>query len=108
VLAQARVDHRTGLDSIPDVTALRFGSRAVLGTASANGFLELEWNSEPAADAASVVLWSGGVEFRAAEDLWLSTGFGQAYHPGEESRMVLLANLRWRVAETPSLGVGPQ
>lgn len=104
LLAQARVDHRAALDTLDALTAVRLGARALAGSASVNGFLELEWQSEPAPDAAAAALWSGGIEFRAAEDLWLATGFGQAWHPDEESRLVLIANLRWRVAEGPALG----
>ena len=35
--------------------------------------------------------------------LWLSTGFGKGYTPSKKDKVVLLANIRWRISSKPSM-----
>ena len=46
--------------------------------------------------------YSAGLEFKASDQLWLSTGLGTRYTSlGDPGKVVLAANLRWRVLSTP-------
>jgi hypothetical protein len=48
--------------------------------------------------------YSAGLEFKASEQLWLSTGLGTRYTSlGDPGKVVLAANLRWRVLSAPQL-----
>jgi hypothetical protein len=47
--------------------------------------------------------WGAGVEFRAADALWLSTGFGSNVADDSPDRFVVIANIRWRVSPAPRL-----
>ncbi len=106
LMVQTRLDHRAGIDTVDAATAWRTGARAVFGSAVVNAFLELEHNSDPVGGAAPTTGWTGGVEFRAADELWISTGFGKGYDALRADHVVLLANIRWRVNGGPRLGTG--
>ena len=105
LLVQAGYDSRESPDTLPDMSGLRGGSRLVMGSDLVNGFLEFTFARSLDDDTADKTTgkWSSGVEFRAASDLWISTGFGSGFSTEGTDRVVLLANLRWRIAEQPAL-----
>jgi hypothetical protein len=90
-------------------TSVSYGGRALIGGSSFNAFYELIGESRPdAADdgiAERASSWSAGIEFRAAEELWLSTGIGRkADVSPEPDRVVVIANLRWGIAKKARFG----
>jgi len=102
VLAQLRYDERSPVPDEPKEQTLRYGGRAFIGSATVNAFLELvgvDRLEAPAGSDEGETKWSAGIEFRAGEQLWLSTGLGTS---GEGSdRAVVLAGLRWNVTDEP-------
>jgi len=85
------------------------GLRGIYGSERANAYAEVLRGAigDEAPDAgARATRWSAGLEFRAAEDLWLSTGFGQRYTAlrDDGDPVFLIANLRWNVATGPRIG----
>ena len=106
VLAQLRYDERSPVRGDPKERTLRYGARTFVGGATVNAFLEivgLDRIEAPAGTDEGGAKWSAGIEFRAGEQLWLSTGLGTS---GEASdRAVVLAGLRWNVADGPRFGV---
>lgn len=104
---QLRYDNRP---AVPDTAAtshtLSYGVRGTVGSPSVNGFVELLGSSRLAPAAGpdrTVAGWSGGIEFRAGDQLWLSTGFGNSPERGMADKVVLIANIRWSVAAAPRL-----
>jgi hypothetical protein len=99
--------HRPELSGVPKFSSVDFGARVLLGSPSFNAFAEVVGNSKfdtPVTVDKSSAAWSGGVEFRAAENLWLSTGFGTRFgDTGQPDRVILLGNLRWGVASKSRL-----
>jgi hypothetical protein len=102
VLAQLRYDERSPVPDEPKEQTLRYGGRAFIGSATVNAFLEIvgvDRLEAPAGSDEGETKWSAGIEFRAGEQLWLSTGLGTS---GEGSdRAVVLAGLRWNVTDEP-------
>lgn len=98
-LAQLRYD-----GAAEDSTrGLSFGGRALYGSASVNAFVEVARGPRGGTDFRGAQ-WTGGLEFRAADNLWLSTGFGSRGTPGGDgTRGVLIADLRWQVSDAPRL-----
>ena len=103
LMAQARFDYLASIGRTPAASALRTGARAVFGSALVNGFLELEHNGEPAAGADARTSWTGGIEFRATDEMWIATGFGKGYSAQQQDKIVMLANIRWRISSAPRL-----
>lgn len=106
VLAQVQYDHRKVPDpasAFPDEDDIRVGARAFFGSAVANGFVELSLLKSIGGNDGAVnnpISWSGGVEFRVSDQAWVSTGFGSNFPRGGEKYPVLvIANLRWAVAD---------
>jgi hypothetical protein len=94
-------------DSAGARTEWRFGARALLGSAVANGFAEVNGIRASSADTAvkdGRVEWSAGIEMRVAHGLWVSAGFGTRYADARPpGRVVVLANVRWSLAGAPRL-----
>lgn len=103
-LLQARGDWVRG-GARSDTLGLSLGSRLSIGSETVNGFAELVgswWKNNAAPTSQS---WSGGIEFKAADKIWLSTGFGSAYNSlVKANRTVLIANVRWNVSDQSQLG----
>jgi hypothetical protein len=101
-LAQVQVDHRTPLTTNTASTALLYGGRTFYGSATFEFFLEVAGTRRfdaPAGVDRGTGQWSGGVELQAADNLWLSTGFGSAFaNRASPNRIVLIANIRWGVS----------
>jgi hypothetical protein len=100
IVGQLRYDGRA--DS--DADGLSYGGRGFYGSASMNAFVEVTGGKRPAA-VSSRAQWTGGLEFRAAENLWISTGFGSRETAGGDTRGVLVADLRWQLSEGPRIGL---
>jgi hypothetical protein len=93
---------RYDLDASGADDGLMYGTRAFVGTRFANAFFEL--GSDHRGEAAGEANWTGGLEFRAAENMWLSTGFGSRPVPGtSDARTVVIADLRWNITDSPTL-----
>ena len=108
LLAQLRYERRNNLGAADEDTNLfTYGARAFYGSSTVNLFAEVVGIN----DSESVVhgeansgRWSGGVEFRASDTLWLSTGFGSAFaDAGMAEQTFLIAGLRWDIASRPRL-----
>lgn len=102
VLGQVRYD--MAADGGAD--GLAYGARAFAGTKLFNAFFEL--TNDHRGEASGDMSWTSGLEFRAAENLWLSTGFGSRPVPGtSEERTVVIADLRWAISDAPRLVARP-
>jgi hypothetical protein len=82
---------------------LAYGGRALYGSAEMNGFVEVAGGSRTGGRP-SRADWTGGLEFKAAENLWISTGFGSRSNAAGGNRGVLVADLRWQLASGPTIG----
>jgi hypothetical protein len=103
---QARYDDRVDFENDEaHRRTLTFGARAAAGSPVLNAFLELLGTTQlkPSSEGPKHAKWSGGVEFLAAQGLWVSTGFGNSYAPATKSgdRVLLIANIRWNVSQGP-------
>jgi hypothetical protein len=106
VLAQLRYDDRSPVEGAATVRTIRYGARAFLGGAAVNAFLEVvgvDRIEAPASADEGNTQWSGGLEFRAGDQLWLSTGLGNVGQE-ESDRAVVIAGLRWNVLDAPRFG----
>jgi hypothetical protein len=85
-------------------TSLRYGVRSTIGQPTLNGFLELfrERRTPKGLPSVNRDGWSGGVEFRISEELWLATGFGRANELKGSPTMVV-ANLKWGLSNQAQL-----
>ncbi len=102
---------RTRVD--PDsatATFVAYGARLTLGSSTLNGFLDVVGESRrsgPAAGRQTTASWTGGIEFRLNQHLWLATGVGR---DGRLTRTdgpnVLLANLKWGLSDRARYGRG--
>jgi hypothetical protein len=108
VLGQAGYDRRAN-PGADDASVLSAGGRFIVGSSWVNGFAEVavERRLDDAATDPTSAIWSAGVEFRAAPGIWLSTGLGSGFATDASDRMVVIANLRWRITETPQLAPNP-
>jgi hypothetical protein len=102
------VTHRPAVPGVASFSAIDFGGRVLIGSPGFNTFLEVVGDTRfDTADSSntSTAAWSGGLEFRAAENLWLSTGFGTRFgDTGKPNKVILIANLKWGVSSRARLG----
>jgi hypothetical protein len=112
LLGQLQFDHRTQRGTLGPTDVLTYGLRGSRGTKGYNLFFEVvgtERLKTAPQSSQSNVQWSGGVEFQAGQDYWLSTGFGKRYTAfGEPDRVVLIANLRWGISSKTRLRMTPK
>jgi hypothetical protein len=99
--------HRPEVSGVPKFSSVDFGGRVLVGSPTFNAFAEVVGNSKfdtPVTTDKSTAAWSGGIEFKAAENLWLSTGFGTRFgDTAEPNRVIVLGNLRWGVSSKQRL-----
>lgn len=106
VIAQAAYKDRSAADTVPRYQGFDLGARVVLGSATFNGFVEYgrEWRNPE--DGAPQLLaldkniggWSGGFEFRAMPNTWLSAGAGTRFDAlGKSERSAVFAGIKWGV-----------
>ncbi len=112
-VGQLRVDRVRSSGDGDRVRIVSAGARGIWGSEKANAFAEVlrGWSSEESTGGDDPgTRWSAGIEFRAAEDLWLSTGFGQRFADTreDETPVFLIANLRWNVSTAPRIGGSTQ
>lgn len=86
-------------------TSFRYGVRSTIGRPTFNGFMEFfhEKRTPHGLPSLNRDGWSGGLEFRVADDLWLATGFGKATDI-KGSPTVVIANLKWALNSESQLG----
>lgn len=96
---------------VPDSAAtklLTYGIRAVGGSPTTNGFLELLTESRTGGAEVgdkTTVAWTGGIEFKVGAQLWLSTGIGHDQRLAQGGGPnVVLANLRWGLSDRARFG----
>lgn len=109
ILQLARED-RPRLGEATEVSEWSVGARALAGSPTINGFVELlaesrEEEGDELTDSAvdeGTSIWSAGIEARVAEGLWASAGFGSrfsALNDAAEKTFVVLG-LRWGISST--------
>jgi hypothetical protein len=80
---------------------LSYGARVVYGGATQDAFLEVVGSQRydaPNGIDPSIGQWSGGLEFKISEGVWVSTGFGSTFATLDQpDRVVVLANIRWAI-----------
>lgn len=107
IIAQATVTDRPEIADQSRVRLFTYGGRLVGGSATFNLFLEVvgetRRHTTDGSDRTSGA-WSGGIELRLAQNLWLSTGFGSRFNtlPGAD-RVVVTADVRWAISRTARL-----
>ncbi|MBA2244638.1 MAG: hypothetical protein H0W11_06755 [Gemmatimonadetes bacterium] len=109
VLFQAQYTRREAAGA-EAANSLLYGARALLGSARVNAFIELLGShtfSAPAEVDATFGEWSGGLEFRAAENMWLVTGFGSRFATAQAEEVAVIANLRWSIGSEPRFRLRP-
>ncbi len=80
--------------------------RVLHGNSNYHLFVDGSFNlSGKTSDRTPAREYSAGIEFKASDQLWLSTGLGTRYRAlGDPGKVVLAANLRWRVLSGPQFG----
>jgi len=102
VLAQVQYDFRDANSA----HSLVYAGRLNIGTAKLNTFVEAAGTSELSAETdgdSFVGQWSAGVEVRVGKKTWISTGVGSSFSTDGADKVVLLAGLRWAVADEARL-----
>jgi hypothetical protein len=88
---------------ISEKSSWDWGLRAVAGSARANAFAELTRGFEKSAERVERA-WSTGVEYMAAESVWLSVGVGDRFSEvSSKSRSFVFMNLKWGLARESEL-----
>lgn len=113
LLGQTKYQRRTAEDTVPSYAALTAGVRAVGGSSTFNGFVELahEWRTPKGGGKDGLLInkdvggWSAGLEFRLAANTWVSTGVGSQYTALKEpERTVVFATVKWGLSSNSRLG----
>ena len=104
-------NHRRPVADVAAYSTWTYGARLNSGNATWNFFYELlgEGRTNPPVGVKKrSSAWSGGLEFLAAEGVWVSTGFGKrAQELLTPDRTVVLANVRWGIAKKSFLSAAP-
>jgi hypothetical protein len=99
IVGQARGDWLRASDDGEDTTAFTGGAKLVFGNERLGGFAEAVGSLANRGVDRTTGRWSVGVEYRATETLWLSTGFGSTLgNAVTGNRAMVIANLRWNVS----------
>jgi hypothetical protein len=81
-----------------------WGLRALAGSSRANAFAELT-GALKKGQSGSARAWSTGVEYMAAESIWLSVGIGDRFSEATRAdKTIVFLNLKWALAREPALG----
>jgi hypothetical protein len=85
--------------------AWNWGLRATAGAARYNVFGELARSLKKGARQSDARAWSTGVEYMAAESIWLSVGIGERFSQvTSNTRTFVFMNLKWGLARESHLG----
>jgi hypothetical protein len=105
-LAQLQYDASRDPTGSKRSSGLTGAVRALYGNSNYHLFVDLSSSvSGKTSDRTPAREYSAGLEFKASDQLWLSTGLGTRYTSlGDPGKVVLAANLRWRVLSAPQLG----
>jgi hypothetical protein len=113
LLGQGTYKQRTLADSTTGYRALNAGVRLIGGSATFSAFAEVarEWRTPTGHPEGRLVPdkdvggWSAGAEFRAAPNIWISTGFGtQLQALRNTDKTVVFANIKWGVSSESRIG----
>jgi hypothetical protein len=114
LIAQLSREDRPELGEDPLFVDWSAGIRALVGSPTINGFVELlaeshevdaieaEEEVAPLDDDDGSGVWSAGIEARVAEGLWASAGFGSRFSEitEEAEKTFVLIGLRWGISST--------
>lgn len=105
LLIQARYDLISGGASAPDTSALSGGLRASFGGSRFNSYAELVCASRNHGSNRIQTTKGLGIELKAGDQTWISTGVGTSYDAKTQGdRVVILAGLHWNLSSGPQLG----
>jgi hypothetical protein len=105
-LFQVGYDHRKAV--WPDTVLahnVKFGVRGIAGGPDFNLYTEYvgSYNFEAGEDGYSA-RFSGGLEYRIAEGMWISTGVGRyLQRPEPAEQIFIIADVRWEISKGPRL-----
>jgi len=93
-------DNQVAADS--SYKAVSGGIRLLIGGPRLNGFAEVSqqkrWDTKLPIEKKPAT-WSGGLEFPAGKDFWISAGMGKAYEQVKApDRVFVFANIKWGVS----------
>jgi hypothetical protein len=104
-MAQLRYDDRQNAPEGAQPERISIGARAIFGSARANGYIDYTGGHTPNQQGSGSTFshkWSAGIEFRAADQLWLSTGLGSTFATRDQpARIKVIANMRFKVFKDP-------
>lgn len=107
LIGQLAFTHRPELGETSEFDRFNYGARFLTGSATFNSFLELVGESRSGTNDDtndSSGLWSAGVEFRVAENLWISTGLGSRFGTLDEAESAfVIADVRWGLSSKSRL-----
>jgi hypothetical protein len=99
--------HTRALDTVPSFDAWTYGARINAGGPRINFFYERlgrAHSDPPEGFRKRTTAWSGGIEFMAANNVWISTGLGERFQETvQPDRVVVIANIKWGIATKPWL-----
>lgn len=99
IVGQLRGDWLRAADDGQDTRAITGGAKLVFGNDRIAGFAEAVGSLASRGFDRNTGRWSAGVEYRATETLWVSTGFGSTLgNAVTGNRAMVIANLRWNVS----------
>ena len=99
IVGQLRGDWLRAADAGEATRAFTGGAKLVFGNERVGGFGEIIGSLANRGVDKNTGRWSVGVEYRATETLWLSTGFGSTLgNSVTGNRAMVIANLRWNVS----------
>jgi hypothetical protein len=108
VLLSTAYTYRTDAPKDSTVHIGSVGARVLLGSERVNGFAEGIFESRFKASAIvekKRTTWSAGIEFLVNQNLWVSTGFGNAYSLVKSAdRTVVFTNVKWGLSQKSRLG----
>jgi len=106
-VAQGQYNERDP-DATDESDSFSYGGKLYLGSGTAHGFAEVTGRSlldAPVGADDFSAEWSAGMEFRASDDTWITTGFGSRFDTLDEpDRIFLIAGIRWNVSSGPRFG----
>lgn len=107
VAVQGRLEDR-GADPVARLRVADVAGKFVVGSASANGYVELGGRTVLEGDEeAGPLRWAVGVEFRAGGSGWVTLGMGEGPAGPDRGAPAFLTGLRWDLSPGPRLVPDP-
>jgi hypothetical protein len=108
LMGQATYTRESALADRVEADVLGLGARVLIGSPLFHGFLEVTKDHRSGASNGTDGAhhgWSGGIEFRLTNGLWLSAGFGNRYNELDAAEQTfLIADLQWSGSQQSRLG----